>query len=386
MQDGEKGHFNAEQHGGYTDFEVGGLNSVVWFDGAGAGEEGNENGLPERKKDDEFDGKDFEEGAMLLDVVAELDVELNEAIHGDGNSDGFNDHEPDMGEGRVEGGKTVPVKGLSDDGDDCTKDSNEAILENGDPDDVEPGQATSRGAQPSVLFASGTFLEISHGPDPFLGGDCSKVGFLLVEVGGNVGAKEGEEGGDGERFVTVADDFKVDTVVVIVEGEEGNGGVDGDHEQNANDVSLFPRFEIMGGMHEDEEEGDEDGDEGKGSGQPQAEVMKGIIMPYWIFGNDHVLLGGVAYWPRHGGACVGNEGGKRTWDGSRVWLRTWRLPHGFKCDDVVERVRSRVERDCAGNGMPIADRDGEIWGKKGMSEGWAVEIAQAEGPVQKRKG
>lgn len=45
-----------------------------------------------------------------------------------------------------------------------------------------------------------------------------------------------EEGGDGEGFVAVAYDLEVDCVPVKVEGEEGGGGVDGDHEEDSDDT------------------------------------------------------------------------------------------------------------------------------------------------------
>lgn len=40
VEDGEEGHFDAEEHGGDADFYVGGLDFLGGFDGAGGGEEG----------------------------------------------------------------------------------------------------------------------------------------------------------------------------------------------------------------------------------------------------------------------------------------------------------------------------------------------------------
>lgn len=45
--------------------------------------------LPEGEEDDEFDGDDFEEGSVFGEIAAELDVELDQADHGDGNTDTF---------------------------------------------------------------------------------------------------------------------------------------------------------------------------------------------------------------------------------------------------------------------------------------------------------
>lgn len=43
-------------------------------------------------------------------------------------------------------------------------------------------------------------------------------------------AHEREEGGDTERFVAVAEDLKVDGVMVEVYAEPCDNGIDGDHE------------------------------------------------------------------------------------------------------------------------------------------------------------
>jgi len=62
------------------------------FDGSRGGEKGNQDGLPERKEDDEFDGGDFEEGLVLAEIVFHLDVKLDEAVHGYADADALNDH------------------------------------------------------------------------------------------------------------------------------------------------------------------------------------------------------------------------------------------------------------------------------------------------------
>ena len=49
-------------------------------------------------------------------------------------------------------------------------------------------------------------------------------------------AHEGEEGGDTECFVAVADDLQGDGIVVEEDTEPGDEGVDGDHPENANDT------------------------------------------------------------------------------------------------------------------------------------------------------
>lgn len=84
-----------------------------------------------------------------------------------------------------------------------------------------------------------------------------------MEIGGEVGAQQAEEGGDGKCLVAVADDSEIDAVLVIVEGEEGDGSVDGDHEENADNVSLFMWARVVRRVHGDKEEGDRQCDEGE---------------------------------------------------------------------------------------------------------------------------
>ena len=45
--------------------------------------------MPEGEEDDEFDGEDFHEGSVFGDVVPDLDVELDETVHGDADAEAF---------------------------------------------------------------------------------------------------------------------------------------------------------------------------------------------------------------------------------------------------------------------------------------------------------
>ena len=58
--------------------------------------------MPEREKDDELDAEDLEKGSMLMKVTFKLDVELDEAVHGDCDGRRFEGQYPDMGKGRTE--------------------------------------------------------------------------------------------------------------------------------------------------------------------------------------------------------------------------------------------------------------------------------------------
>lgn len=48
--------------------------------------------MPEGEEDDELDGQDFEERGMLFEVMAKLDVELDETIHSNRYADRFDTH------------------------------------------------------------------------------------------------------------------------------------------------------------------------------------------------------------------------------------------------------------------------------------------------------
>lgn len=83
MEDREEEHFEAEQHCGDAGRDVGVLQ-------LGRGREDVElrcrqrNGrrLPEAKKDDALDGKHLEEGLVISKLSLQLDVELDDAVHG----------------------------------------------------------------------------------------------------------------------------------------------------------------------------------------------------------------------------------------------------------------------------------------------------------------
>lgn len=58
-------------------------------------------------------------------------------------------------------------------------------------------------------------------------------------------AHEGEEGGDGESLVAIADDLEVNGMPVVPYAQEGGGGINRDHKQDANDMSLFTGLGVV---------------------------------------------------------------------------------------------------------------------------------------------
>jgi len=134
------------------------------------------------------------------------------------------------------GALTIPIKVLRDDGRDGHGDTDEAVMVDADPVDVEPRQAALGGA-PGPAFAAAAFLEPVKGPHPGLDGvEVAEEFFLLVQVRGDVVAEQSEEGRDGEGLVAVADYLVVDGVPVEAQREERGGRVDGHHEQDADDT------------------------------------------------------------------------------------------------------------------------------------------------------
>ena len=73
---------------------------------------------------------------MLRQVVLELDVELDEAEHGDGDGNRLEDLHPYVCKSWGQTVLAVDVPYLRDDGDDGEENANEAVLKDADPDDL----------------------------------------------------------------------------------------------------------------------------------------------------------------------------------------------------------------------------------------------------------
>lgn len=315
MKEGKEGHFHAEHKVWQTDFDVRRLESGAGLDGTSTREEGDGNGLPETQEDDKFDGQDFEQRSVLRNIGPNLNVELDNAVHGNGDSNRLNDHDPDVCKDRIQGLETVSTRSLSDDGHDRHEDANEAVLEDTSPDNlgdamlsiavvgqedewayIEPCQATSW-CPPNAGLSSPQFLNPGDRHDPRFGCYGAKVIFLFMEIVGQVMAQQGKEGGDSKSLIAVAEDFEIDAMSVVSVREPGDGGINGNHEENADNaaynqsgfddatpflecsLSLLSRFRVMGSMHQHEVEGQGDSDQGKDGGNILAQLMYGMTMP-----------------------------------------------------------------------------------------------------------
>jgi hypothetical protein len=93
-------------------------------------------------------------------------------------------------------------------------DTNEAVLIDSQKDNVEPSETASR-CPPRTTLTTAAFCPPVERPDPFDWLDRAKVLFLFVEIGREVMAHEGKEGGDGEGFVAFGEDSEVYRVPVV---------------------------------------------------------------------------------------------------------------------------------------------------------------------------
>ena len=177
-----------------------------------------------------------------------------------------------MGKNGIVRGFAVTVKILGDHSGDGHGHSDKTVVIYADPDDVEPRQAALRGP-PGAAVAAAAFGKPVDGPHPgYHGLHVAEVILLVVQVGGDIMAHKGKEGGNGKCFIAVADDLIIDGMPVLPEAQPGRDGVDGDHEQDANDVLLLAGLGVVEGMLPYQEEARDDGYDGAGAsdkgGQP----------------------------------------------------------------------------------------------------------------------
>ena len=60
-----------------------------------------------------------------------------------------------------------------------------------------------------------------------------------MQIRCNIGTKQGEKACDSKSFIAVPDDFKIHRTCVEVVGEEGDDGVDRNHEENSYDADGY---------------------------------------------------------------------------------------------------------------------------------------------------
>ena len=120
--------------------------------------------------------------------------------------------------------------------------------------------------------------EPADGPDPRLHRvQGPEVDLLRAQVRPGVMAHQREEGRDCEGLVAVAQDSKVDGVPVVVQRQEGRGGVDGHHEQDPDDLLLFMGHSVVNGVHQDQVQADGHGHGGRGARDEDGQMVEGQV-------------------------------------------------------------------------------------------------------------
>lgn len=89
--------------------------------------------LPEGEEDHQFDARELENGLVLSDVVFDLVVELNDAVHGDCDAECVKDRNPNVGKCWIQGRAAVSFRCLCDQGQKGHADVDEAVLEDANP-------------------------------------------------------------------------------------------------------------------------------------------------------------------------------------------------------------------------------------------------------------
>jgi len=91
-----------------------------------------------------------------------------------------------------------------------------------------------------------------------------------------VTAHEREEARNCKSFPAIAQDVVVDCFCVVDVGEKGDNGVDGDHEEDADDVSLFLGKGVVSTVLEDEVAGNKASGEAGAGAYHEADLVKGV--------------------------------------------------------------------------------------------------------------
>lgn len=89
--------------------------------------------MPEREENNQLYRNKLENRLLVLNVLLDLVVELNQAVHGNGDSDCIKAGDPNVREFWAKRGLAVPVRGLGDETDESHQDVNAAILVDANP-------------------------------------------------------------------------------------------------------------------------------------------------------------------------------------------------------------------------------------------------------------
>ena len=79
-------------------------------------------------------------------------------------------------------------------------------------------------------------IKPGQGPPKFAGFYAAEILLLGAQIWGDPVGEQGEETCERDGGVGIAQEFEIDTVAVIDDGEEITDAVDGDHEEDADDA------------------------------------------------------------------------------------------------------------------------------------------------------
>lgn len=102
VEDCKYRHLDTQQQSWNANFDIWSLDLVGRLDSAGAGQERDADGLPETQENDQFDGGHLQQRLVLSNVVFNLHIKLDQAIHRNSHSHRLENHDPNMRKGRVE--------------------------------------------------------------------------------------------------------------------------------------------------------------------------------------------------------------------------------------------------------------------------------------------
>jgi hypothetical protein len=112
------------------------------------------------------------------------------------------------------------------------------------------------------------------------------MNLLIMQRRLQIMAQQGKEGCYSERFIAVPQHLPINCVIVELVGYQGDDGVHGYHEQDADNVLLLPRARVVSCVEEHEGEGNEGRDDGENGCQEEPKVVEGEAPPEGNFFLD----------------------------------------------------------------------------------------------------
>ena len=92
-----------------------------------------------------------------------------------------------------------------------------------------------------------------------------------MQIRRDIMTEQGKETRDRKSLIAIPEDLEIDGLLVEQVRKETDDGVDGDHQEDTDDVALLPGTGVVGGVHEDEEGGGEEGEGGEDEGEEGAQ-------------------------------------------------------------------------------------------------------------------